>query len=408
MVATPILISMHLKKKTDRADVYTVFFRMTHQGKSVSISLKTDVRMCDWDDKKWNLKMQHPSYQKLNMIMDQLRRNALNLHQDMLLKGRTIDVAHIKDRLTRSNSASTNSDPTFLEVFDKVINKKALLKGIGNSRATIQKYKRCRAHLVNYLKEYHKKSDIRFDQLHLEFLEDFEIYMKTKGFCEHNTTMKYIQTLKTIFRVAKARNITTSDPFIGFKISLRIVDRAYLSEDEIKRLIATPLPTAYMEVTRNMFVFACFTGLSYIDLKNLKMQNIVCENGSYWIRTKRQKTDINSNIPLLPIPLNLIKKNHPDISNANPHEPVIPVTSNQNTNLALKKIATHCNIHKDLTFHIARHTFATTITLSNGVPIESVSKMLGHKRIATTQHYAKIIDKKLEEDMKALEGRLRF
>ena len=408
MVATPILISMHLKKKTDRSDVYTVFFRMTHQGKSVSISLKTDVRKCDWDDKKWNLKMQHPSYQKLNMIMDQLRRNALNLHQDMLLKGRTIDVAHIKDRLTRSNSVSNNSDPTFLEVFDKVINKKTLLKGMGNSRATIQKYKRCRAHLVNYLKEYHKKSDIRFDQLHLEFLEDFEIYMKTKGFCEHNTTMKYIQTLKTIFRVAKARNITTSDPFIGFKISLRIVDREYLSEDEIKRLIATPLPTAYMEVTRNMFVFACFTGLSYIDLKNLKMQNIVNENGSYWIRTKRQKTDVNSNIPLLPIPLNLIKNNHPDITNANPHEPVIQVTSNQNTNLALKKIAIHCNIHKDLTFHIARHTFATTITLSNGVPIESVSKMLGHKRIATTQHYAKIIDKKLEEDMKALEGRLRF
>ena len=408
MVATPILISMHLKKKTDRSDVYTVFFRMTHQGKSVSISLKTDVRKCDWDDKKWNLKMQHPSYQKLNMIMDQLRRNALNLHQDMLLKGRTIDVAHIKDRLTRSNSVSNNSDPTFLEVFDKVINKKTLLKGMGNSRATIQKYKRCRAHLVNYLKEYHKKSDIRFDQLHLEFLEDFEIYMKTKGFCEHNTTMKYIQTLKTIFRVAKARNITTSDPFIGFKISLRIVDREYLSEDEIKRLIATPLPTAYMEVTRNMFVFACFTGLSYIDLKNLKMQNIVNENGSYWIRTKRQKTDVNSNIPLLPIPLNLIKNNHPDITNANPHEPVIQVTSNQNTNLALKKIAIHCNIHKDLTFHIARHTFATTITLSNGVPIESVSKMLGHKRIATTKHYAKIIDKKLEEDMKALEGRLRF
>ena len=408
MVATPILISMQLKKKTDRTDVYTVFFRMTHQGKTASISLKTDVRKGDWDDKKWNLKLQHPSYQKLNMIMDQLRRNALNLHQDMLLKGRTVDVAYIKDRLTRTDSLSNNSDPTFLEVFDKVIDKKALLKGMGNSRATIQKYKRCRTHLVNYLIAYHKKNDIRFDQLNLEFLEDFEIYMKTKGGCEHNTTMKYIQTLKTIFRVAKARNITTSDPFIGFKISLRIVDRAYLSEDEIKRLIATPLPTVYMEVTRSMFVFACFTGLAYIDLKNLRMQHIICENGSYWIRTKRQKTDINSNIPLLPIPLHLIMKHHPDISTADPDASVIPVTSNQKTNLALKKIAKHCGIHKDLTFHIARHTFATTITLSNGVPIESVSKMLGHKRIATTQHYAKIIDKKLEEDMKALEGRLRF
>jgi site-specific recombinase XerD len=101
-------------------------------------------------------------------------------------------------------------------------------------------------------------------------------------------------------------------------------------------------------------------------------------------------------------------KHHTDFSSADPDASVIPVTSNQKTNLALKKIAKHCGIHKELTFHIARHTFATTITLSNGVPIESVSKMLGHKRIATTQHYAKIIDKKLEEDMKALEGRLRF
>jgi site-specific recombinase XerD len=155
-----------------------------------------------------------------------------------------------------------------------------------------------------------------------------------------------------------------------------------------------------------VFVFACFTGLAYIDLKNLRMQNIVREGDRYWIRTKRQKSGINSNVPLMHLPLEIIKSLHPDISAAHPETSVLPVTSNQNLNDALKKIAAQCNIAKDLTFHIARHTFATTVTLSNGVPIESVSKMLGHRRIATTQHYAKIIDKKVGEDMDKLELRL--
>jgi site-specific recombinase XerD len=408
MITTPIKTSFFIKKKTKRTDVSTVFFRMTHQDHSATISLKIDIKTADWDDRKCHVQKSHPAHNQLSTLMDQMRRNALNLQQDMMLRGRTLCVMHIKDRLTRAHTTSVNSDPTFLEVFDKAIDRKTLLKGLGNTPATIQKYKRCRAHLVNYLQAYYKRNDICFDQLNLAFMEDFELYMKTKGGCQHNSTMKYIQTLKTIFRVAKSRNITTSDPFLGFKISLRIVDRDFLNQEELQRIISTPLPTRYMESSRNMFLFACFTGLSYIDMKNLRVHHLVKENDRYWIRTKRQKSGVASNIPLLPIPLALIRKHHPDLTVADPSLPVIPVTSNQKTNRALKKIAEHCNIKKELTFHIARHTFATTVTLSNGVPIESVSKLLGHKRIATTQHYAKIVDKKVEEDMRLLEGKLKF
>jgi site-specific recombinase XerD len=408
MITTPIKTSFFIKKKTKRTEVSTVFFRMTHQDHSATISLKIDIKTADWDDRKCHVQKSHPAHNQLSTLMDQMRRNALNLQQDMMLRGRALCVMHIKDRLTRAHTTSVNSDPTFLEVFDKAIDRKTLLKGLGNKPATIQKYKRCRAHLVNYLQAYYKRNDICFDQLNLAFMEDFELYMKTKGGCQHNSTMKYIQTLKTIFRVAKSRNITTSDPFLGFKISMRIVDRDFLNEEELQRIISTPLPTHYMESSRNMFLFACFTGLSYIDMKNLRVHHLVKENDRYWIRTKRQKSGVASNIPLLPIPLALIRKHHPDLTVADPSLPVIPVTSNQKTNRALKKIADHCNIKKELTFHIARHTFATTVTLSNGVPIESVSKMLGHKRIATTQHYAKIVDKKVEEDMRVLEGKLKF
>jgi site-specific recombinase XerD len=340
------------------------------------------------------------------MLMGQMQRNALNLQQDMMLRGRTPCVMHIKDRLTRKNSMSNTSDPTFLEVFDIVIKRKKLLKGLGNTAATIQKYSRCRTHLVNYLEHQYKRNDICFDQLNHVFLEDFELYMRTNGGCGHNSTMKYIQTLKTMFRVAVARNITASDPFIGFKISIHTVDREILNEEELQRVMSTTMPTHFLDSARWVFVFACFTGLAYIDLKNLRMKHIVKEGDRYWIRTKRQKSGIASNVPLMQLPLEILHRHHPDISLADPLKPVLHVTSNQNINDALKKIAAHCSITKELTFHIARHTFATTVTLSNGVPIESVSKMLGHRRIATTQHYAKIIDKKVGEDMDKLELRL--
>jgi len=406
MVTTPIKTSFVIKTKSNHTDVSTVFFRMTHDHRTTTISLKVDIKTADWDEKKCHVQPNHPAYEKLNLLMGQMQRNALNLQQDMMLRGRTPCVMHIKDRLTRKNSMSKNSDPTFLEVFDMVIKRKTLLKGQGNTEATIQKYSRCRTHLLNYLQQHYKRNDICFDQLSLVFLEDFEVYMRTKGGCGHNTTMKYIQTLKTMFRVARARNITASDPFMGFKISIHTVDREILNEEELQRVMVTPMSTRYLDSARTVFVFACFTGLAYIDLKNLRMQNIVREGDRYWIRTKRQKSGINSNVPLMHLPLEIIKSLHPDISAAHPETSVLPVTSNQNLNDALKKIAAHCNVAKDLTFHIARHTFATTVTLSNGVPIESVSKMLGHRRIATTQHYAKIIDKKVGEDMDKLELRL--
>jgi integrase len=189
---------------------------------------------------------------------------------------------------------------------------------------------------------------------------------------------------------------------------MRIVDREFLNEEELQRIISTPMPTRYMDLSRTVFVFACFTGLSYIDLKNLRIINLVKDNDFYWIRTKRQKSSVASNIPLLHLPLEILRKHHPDLTATDPMEPLLPVTSNQKINRALKKIAEHCRIPKELTFHIARHTFATTVALSNDMSIESLSKILGHKRIATTQHYAKITDKKVAQEMLKLNDRLRF
>ena len=160
-------------------------------------------------------------------------------------------------------------------------------------------------------------------------------------------------------------------------------------------------------MVRDIFVFSCFTGLAYVDVKNLTTNNINYGiDGEKWIFTHRQKTESASKIPLLPIPEMIVEKykDHPQCSNQNK---VLPILTNQRMNSYLKEIAAACNINKELTFHIARHTFATTVTLTNGVPIESVSKMLGHKNLKTTQHYAKILDRKVSEDMLVLRDKFK-
>jgi len=180
------------------------------------------------------------------------------------------------------------------------------------------------------------------------------------------------------------------------------VERAFLSQDEIETMFNKEFATERLNQVKDIFLFSCFTGLAYADVKKLKRTNIALGvDGERWIFINRTKTDTRSNIPLLPISSAILDKyrNHPQAVN---QERLLPILSNQKMNSYLKEIADLCGIHKELTFHIARHTFATTVTLTNGVPIESVSKMLGHKNLHTTQHYAKILDLKVSDDMKAL------
>jgi site-specific recombinase XerD len=192
------------------------------------------------------------------------------------------------------------------------------------------------------------------------------------------------------------------NPFINYKSRMVEVERAFLSQDEIETMFNKQFATDRLNLVKDIFLFSCFTGLAYADVKKLKRNNIgLGVDGERWIFINRTKTDTRSNIPLLPISAAIIEKyrNHPQAVN---EERVLPILSNQKMNSYLKEIADLCGIHKELTFHIARHTFATTVTLTNGVPIESVSKMLGHKNLHTTQHYAKILDMKVSDDMKVL------
>ncbi len=228
--------------------------------------------------------------------------------------------------------------------------------------------------------------------------------MKSTQNLSHNSALKYVAYFKKIVRVAYANGWLEKDPFYNFKLRPKTIDKEFLSKDEIDKLIETDFSISRLSQVRDVFIFSCYTGLAYVDVAKLKEDDIVIGmDGRRWIKVKRTKTKTLSSIPLLPMAEQIISK----YATLPKHEnKLLPVYSNQKTNGYLKEIGDLTGITKKLTFHMARHTFATTVTLSNGVPIESVSKMLGHKSLKTTQHYAKVLDSKLSEDMKKL--RIRF
>ena len=209
-----------------------------------------------------------------------------------------------------------------------------------------------------------------------------------------------MQFFKRIILIARNNGILIGDPFANYKIRLEKVDRGYLTEDEIKIILKKKMVSERLEQVRDVFIFSCFSGLAYVDVANLKEDNIRKSfDGNLWIITKRQKTNTDVNVPLLDIPKMILEKYKGKLPNGK----VLPIISNQKLNAYLKEIADVCGVKKNLTFHLARHTFATTTTLAKGVPIETVSKMLGHTNIETTQIYARITNNKISNDMQGLD-----
>ena len=209
-----------------------------------------------------------------------------------------------------------------------------------------------------------------------------------------------MQFFKRIILIARNNGILIGDPFANYKIRLEKVDRGYLSEDEIKIILKKKMVSERLEQVRDVFIFSCFSGLAYVDVANLKEDNIRKSfDGNLWIITKRQKTNTDVNVPLLDIPKMILEQYKGKL----PDGKVLPIISNQKLNAYLKEIADVCGIKKNLTFHCLRHTFATTTTLAKGVPIETVSKMLGHTNIETTQIYARITNNKISNDMQGLD-----
>ncbi|GAA3573251.1 site-specific integrase [Snuella lapsa] len=386
------------KSKADKQNKANIYLRITIDGRRAESSIHRKIDINRWSSETGLAIGSSKEIQEINRYISSIKNKVYQHHQRFIEKGELITAIKLRDAFLEKD---TNTK-MLLKIFQEHNDQIEKLIGIDFAANTLVRYKTTLNHLTNYVTEEHKEDDINLKKVDIIFINGFEYFLKTSENCGHNTTFKYVSNLKKIIRIAYTNGWIEKDPFAHYKTKYKTVDREFLSEQEIQSIIEKDFRIERLNQVKDIFIFCCYTGLAYIDVKKLSKNNIVIGiDGEYWINTKRTKTDSTSNIPLLPSAYEILKKytNHQDIKNT---DKVLPVLSNQKMNSYLKEIADLCGIQKNLTFHLARHTFATTVTLNNGVPLESVSKMLGHRSLRTTQHYAKILDRKVGDDMKAL------
>ena len=278
--------------------------------------------------------------------------------------------------------------------------------GITRAMASVEKFTVLKKRFETFIKKRYRRSDLLMGEMTYRVISEFEHFLLTDGKCCHNTVMRMLRNFKTVTIRAIKLGLMKQDPFVNYKIRFEKVDRGFLTDEEIEKLIKKEFSIKRLEQVRDIFVFSIFTGLAYIDVANLTGKNIVTLDGKQWIMPRRQKTDVPTNVLLLDIPRMIIEKYKLMMTDDDKGR-LLPILSNQKMNAYLKEIADICGIEKRLSFHLARHTFAT-MALTKGVSIESVSKMLGHTNIQTTQIYARIINKKVEADMLSLSTKLDF
>ncbi|MFD2865484.1 site-specific integrase [Mucilaginibacter antarcticus] len=387
------------KPKNYKNGLLPIYLKITVNGHPKELSAKRK-----WDPSKWNSAAGRATGTKeesreLNYYLNTLEQKVYEAKKSLMETDKLITSAAIKNVLIGFDE----SQRMILELFQHHNEQMKALEGIDFAPGTIERYNTSYEHTKQFIFWKYKVSDKDIKELNFEFISEYAFWLKSIRKCNHNTTMKYLGNFKKIVLVCVKNKWLTVDPFANFKLTKKEVERTALTNIELKRITQKKFESDRINQVKDMFLFSCYTGLSYVDLQQLKI-NDVCEgaDGEKWIFTKRQKTKTATHIPLLQEAVRLMEKyhDHPKciVSNL-----AFPVLTNQKMNSYLKEIADCCGIKINLTFHIARHTFATTITLSNGVPIESVSKMLGHSNLIQTQHYAKTLDIKVGQDM----GKLR-
>ena len=336
------------------------------------------------DKKLWNnstnrVKGRGSESLNLNAQLDNIS-NSLQ----MIFKKHEFDEDLTLDKIKSIFLGKNKVKTTFVEFYDKYLEDIKAQVGAGKSIALYHKYSAARSHFVNFLHTKYGRKDLMPGELTHLIIHDFEIYLKTVVSLKSNSATKTLKFFKTVVIFAQKCGVMTHDPFLNHHFHLEPVDRGFLTDEEIQRIMQKDFEIPRLEMVRDVFIFSCFCGLAYIDVAHLTQENIITLDNRLWIIINRQKTNVQSNIPLLEIPQMILNK----YKGKTKDNRLLPVLSNQKINAYLKEIADLCGIKKRLSYHLARHTFATML-LSKGVPIESVSKMLGHTNIKTTQIYLK-------------------
>ena len=377
-----------------------IYARITLDGKRAEFSTGKQIELSRWDAENCRVRGKGFEILVLNRFFDTLKAKCISIYDELVRSGEDVDADTVKNIFLGKGQKQY----MILEIFQNHNDEMESLVGREYSSGTLQRYKAAKSHISDYIAHKYQKKDLPLKKLDYEFITGFDYYLKSKKLLSHNTATKYIVNFKKIVRIAYANQWIDRDPFFHWSASWKQKEREFLTHEELESMLKQEFDFERLDTVRDMFLFCCYTGLAFADIEKLTKDDLVKDiSGNKWIKTKRKKTKVLSSIPLLSIPEAIIEKykEHPRVIQK---KTLLPVYTNQRFNSYLKEIATICKIQKTLTTHLARHTFATTVTLSNGVPIESVSKMLGHTSLKTTQIYAKVLDSKISDDMEKLKN----
>ena len=398
---------MHLSfqvksSKTNEFGKAPIYARLTINEVRTEFSIKRFIEPEKWINKAGIAKGNTEEIKTVNATIVAVRTKLFQHYNRLLEADKLITVETVKN----AYFGITEKSKTIVEVFEYHNAQMKSLIDKDFASGTYDRYCTSLRHTIEFLQYKYKVSDYAIKDINHEFITEYEYFLKSVRKCAHNTAIKYLTNFKKIVRICFGNGWIDKDPFYNYQFNLIEVEREILMAHEIQAIADKEFCTTRLSQVRDIFLFCCFTGLAYSDVKKLSKNHVIMGiDGEQWIKINRTKTDTRSSIPILPMAQEILNRyaNNPKCINENT---LLPVASNQKMNGYLKEIAAVCGIEKTITFHIARHSFATTITLQNDVPIESVSKMLGHKSIKTTQHYAKVLDKKVSADMQLLKERL--
>ena len=395
-------VIFYLKKSKVKKDgTSPIMGRITVDGTQAQFSCKVSIEAKLWGIKGGRAIGKSITARDINRALDKLRATITKHYQEIMERDNFVTAEKVRNAF----QGLEYRKHTLITLYDDFLTDYAQKVECGlKSKRTLQKYHAVYKHLKSFLQTRYHLSDIALKEIQPTFATDFETFLLTYCHLSHNTVWLYSFPVRMLMHRAMENGWLVRYPFSDYNISQQRPERVFLTKEEIRLLIDVPKLTPAQTFIRDMFLFCTFTGLAYIDLKNLREENIVRSplDGDVWIRTRRQKTSVEVNVKLLDIPLQILDK-YSGLSN---NGYLFPIPSHVYCCNLLKTIIKKCGIDKHVTWHVARHTMATVVCLSNGMPIESVSSLLGHKCITSTQIYAKITNEKLGREMDALSTKL--
>lgn len=386
-------INRSKQKKNGR---YPLMGRITIDGEQVQYSLGEDIASEDWDSRLGRAKGKNEHTQKLNRLIHEHQGKAERLYQSLLWEQGYISAELLKRELLKPEAPKAY----LIEEGNRFIAEKQPCVGKTVAKPTFDNYIYATQLIQSYLREQFVREDIAYSELSYSFIEGLNFYLKKERGLSLATIQIVVIFLRKLIGIGQQQRYITADPFVDFKSEQPQHTRRYLTTEELQRILETPIKDKQFERARLLFIFCAFTGLSRVDMQRLKPKHIIrYADGTAEIRIKRQKTDVEAIVPLLPIAEQVLSL---FIEGKAEDEHIFPSLTVRKASFARVNIGQICRIDKGLTFHMARHTFATTLCLSNGIAMETLSKMLGHSSIDTTQIYGKITDHKIQEDMTTL------